>query len=153
MQSTRHNRQKYQGNKATLPDCRHGKNFPQKVRVIVTVNISCAQQHVIVFLQTSEICHSCLPPPQRNCASQLPAYMVLASLTKHFSSSGTTTTSQLLDDGGRRAGGDFRLEMSDTRRAAEAMEEMDDFEAIRPPYIHVREMVSPKVCEMEKLIG
>lgn len=56
--------------------------------------------------------------------------MPLADLAKNFS-----TTPQYLDDG--REGVRHNL-VADTRRPAETMDQMEDFESIRPPYIHVR---------------
>jgi hypothetical protein len=61
--------------------------------------------------------------------------MVLAVVTKYFSAAGTTQ-SALIDDG--RDGSNFKLETADTRRTAEAMDQLGDFEALRPPYLHVR---------------
>jgi hypothetical protein len=55
--------------------------------------------------------------------------MPLADLAKNFS-----TAPQYLDDG--REGAGFNP-VADTRRSTEAMDQMEDFEAIRPPYIHV----------------
>jgi hypothetical protein len=57
--------------------------------------------------------------------------MVWAEVAKFFSGSGLETA----DDG--HGGSIFKLDVSDTRRAPEAMDEMADFEALRPPYIHV----------------
>jgi hypothetical protein len=61
--------------------------------------------------------------------------MVLAAVAKYFSAAGTSKQ-DLIDDG--REGARYRLEPADTRRTAEAMESLEDFEALRPPYIHVR---------------
>lgn len=52
-----------------------------------------------------------------------------ADLAKNFS-----TEPQYLDDGREGAG---QKPSADIRRQTEKMDDMDDFEAIRPPYIHV----------------
>jgi hypothetical protein len=57
--------------------------------------------------------------------------MVWAEVAKFLSGSGHET----VDDG--RSGSICKLDVSDARRAPEAMDEMEDFEALRPPYIHV----------------
>ncbi|KAF2430143.1 mitochondrial carrier [Tothia fuscella] len=69
--------------------------------------------------------------------------MVLASVAKYFSTTGPTSTPlhQLTsgDDVGRREGGEYTVDMAaaDTRRkSAEAVAEMEEFEAVRPPYVH-----------------
>lgn len=57
--------------------------------------------------------------------------MPLADLAKNFS-----TAPQYLDDGREGAG---NKTVVDIRRKTENMDDMEDFEAIRPPYIHVGE--------------
>jgi hypothetical protein len=63
--------------------------------------------------------------------------MVLAVVTKYFSAAGTTG-SAVIDDG--RDESNSKLETADTRRTAEAMDQFEDFEALRPPYLHVRQL-------------
>lgn len=55
--------------------------------------------------------------------------MPSADLAKNFS-----TEPQYLNDGRESVG---HKPSADARRQTEIMDDMDDFEAIRPPYIHV----------------
>jgi hypothetical protein len=82
--------------------------------------------------------------------------MVLASVAKYLSSAETSTTQYLGDDVGRRRGGDYTVELemaADTRRTAEAVESMEDFEAIRPPYVHVCLTPSGYAQSRERISG
>jgi hypothetical protein len=56
--------------------------------------------------------------------------MVWAEVAKYFSG----TKDARADDG---QSSKYILDVQDPRRASEAMEQMEDFEALRPPYIHV----------------
>lgn len=58
--------------------------------------------------------------------------MVWAEVAKFISGSGHET----VDDG--RGGSTYKWDVQNTRRTPEEMEEVEDFEALRPPYIHVR---------------
>lgn len=67
-------------------------------------------------------------------------FMPPADLAKNFS-----TEPQYFDDGREGAG---HKPSADTRRQTEVMDDMDDFEAIRPPYIHVGHVQSEIVQSM-----
>jgi hypothetical protein len=63
--------------------------------------------------------------------------MVWADVAKFLS--GDRHETALVDDVGRSSAGALQWDVQNTRRAPEAMDEVEDFEALRPPYIHVCE--------------
>jgi len=71
--------------------------------------------------------------------------MVLASVRKLIASDSQPTYLSSSDarDGGT---GTYSLQMADTRRPAEAMEQVVDHEAIRPPYLHVCSPFITTIC-------
>jgi hypothetical protein len=56
--------------------------------------------------------------------------MVWADVAKYFSA----TKDHSADDG---QSSKYKLDVQNTRRTTEAMAQAEDFEALRPPYIHV----------------
>lgn len=115
-------------------------NFSSKVISIPKASIS-PPTSLLAFQPGCHRSRLLFPPlTQRHCAPSPPSYMVLASVAKYFSSVETPTPQLVGDDVGRRGSVDYEPELemaADTRRTAEAVAEMEDFEAIRPPYLHV----------------
>ena len=63
--------------------------------------------------------------------------MVLAGITKLFSSSQQHGQPAYLIRDAREGGSSYSVEMADTRRPAKDVEQVVDHEALRPPYVHV----------------
>ena len=68
--------------------------------------------------------------------------MVLAIVTKLFSSSQQHRQPTCLISDAREGGSSYSVEMADTRRPAKDVEQVTAREALRPPYIHVRTTIT-----------